>query len=168
MIRNDAASLTTGSELWLIRAHSPNTEQSIVCSTRQEIVTIAIGRSCGGKAQGRHSSGVACELLQREQQWQRVGQLSHVWLVDMTTQNSRPWSNKSTNMNINQLFKQETHPVNLLGVQVPHLDYLTSWKQQFAIRAHTQTCHCCTVGLPLTVKKKKKKNDNCLCMCLCI
>lgn len=44
-----------------------------------------------------------------------------------------------------------THPVNLLGVQVPHLDHLTSRKQQFSIRAHTEAGHCWSVRLPLTV-----------------
>lgn len=81
----------------------------------------------------------------------------------MKTQNSWP----STNMNINQLFKGDTHPVNLLGVQVPHLDYLTSWQQQFAIRAHTQTGHCSAVRLPLTVERNQD-DDNCWCVCLCI
>lgn len=63
---NISVSLTTKDELWLLHACLPNAEQAIVCSARQEIETVAVGRSCGGKAQGRHSGGVACELLHRE------------------------------------------------------------------------------------------------------
>lgn len=33
-------------------------------STWQKVEAIAVRGSCGGKAQGRHSRGVACELLQ--------------------------------------------------------------------------------------------------------
>lgn len=53
--------------LRLLRVPSPNTEQSIMGSARQEVEAVAIGGTRGGKAQGRHSGGVACELLQREQ-----------------------------------------------------------------------------------------------------
>lgn len=49
----------------------------------------------------------------------------------------------------------DAHPINLLGVQVPHLDGLSSWKQQFTIWAHTQTGHCSTVCLPLTVNNNR-------------
>lgn len=73
-------SQTNSSRFWMMspttgNGHSPNTEQSFVCSTRQEIETVAVGRSRGGKAKGRHSRGVACELLQRER-WQRAGHLN--------------------------------------------------------------------------------------------
>lgn len=46
------------------RQHSPNTKQSIVCRPGQKIETVAVGRSCGGEAQGRHSCRVTCEFLQ--------------------------------------------------------------------------------------------------------
>lgn len=145
-----------------------------MCSTRQEIETIAVGRSCGGKAQGRHSCGVACELLQGEQ-WQRARRLSQfcwgpcltalldsLFLFNPTLNQHFCNSYKTMNMILINWLNKDTHPVNLLGVQVPHLDYLTGWKQQFAIRTHTQTGHCCTVRLPLTVENKKANDKLCL------
>lgn len=46
--------------------------------------------------------------------------------------------------------QQGTHPVDLFGVQVPHLDHLTGREQQLPIRTHAQAGHCRSVGLPLT------------------
>ena len=146
--------------------HSPYTEQSIMCSTRQEIEAAAVRRSCGGKAQGRHSGGVACEFLYRGKKKKRkINKSSGIalafqdcvlkYICKETEVVTLTWSQESTNLNGNQLIKQRTHPVNFLGVQVPHLDYLSSWKQQLAIMAHTQTGHCSTVCLPLTLSTQR-------------
>lgn len=48
--------------------HSPHAEQAIVCGSRQEVEAVAVGGSRGGEAQGRHSGGVSCELLQGAKQ----------------------------------------------------------------------------------------------------
>lgn len=58
-------------EIWqscLPPEHSPNTEQSIVCCPREKIEAVAVRRSCGGEAQGRHSCGVPREFLSEQHQ----------------------------------------------------------------------------------------------------
>lgn len=105
--------------------HSPHTEQAIVCGSGQEVEAVAVGGSRGGEAQGRHSSGVSCEPLQGATAKQadnlKDNLLRRPHCLVYTGQ-CRFFS--STFIQKTDHFK-ETHPVNLLGVQVPHLDHLT-------------------------------------------
>lgn len=116
--------------------HSPDTEQPIVCSSGQEVQAVAVGRPRGGKAQGRHGRGVACELLWKgDEDKTAINWAENILCLELgadilistdpssqrmctTPQNNRLWSKKTPN----EQHWSGTHPVDLLGVQVPHLD----------------------------------------------
>lgn len=127
------------------RCRSPHAEQAIVSGAGQEVEAVAVGGPRGGEAQGRHSGGVSCEPLQDRQQFFWV-QCSHEREVQCVKIRRRGFKSQ-----------QWTHPVDLFGVQVPHLDHLTSGEQQLPIGTHTQAGHCRSVRLPLAASWKRPK-----------